>query len=252
MVLKNPFAAKKGLLLICSFLCMLLFQGCTDDPQNNNIGFFHPGSCPIQSPPTLKDGLLCVGIYGCPSRFCSANPGGGFQVTIRHRDEGTSQLQCNRTLANLSLHSCSFGTNKDAEIKSFDVVREDDGTNIIRLSMGKGAIIEPGEEHGNDRMNQNDRGLRLVSFYSLRCGGYINENSLLTSGSLYRARLDEDRGNVIISDAGNIVCDKVKERNNEARLECTYNLNAGCALTLSIWGHDSRGNFSNRKTIAIR
>ena len=247
MILKNQFKAKKALLLVYSFLCMVFFQGCTEDTQNNNTGFFYPGGCPIKSVPTLKDGLLCVGIYGCPSRFCSASPGGDFQIVIRHRDEGVSQLQCNNTLANLSLHSCSFGTDKEAKVKSFDVVRKDDGTNTIRLSMAKGAIIEP--EEGDEN---NDKGLRLVSFYSLRCGGYINQNSLLTSGSLYRARLDEDRGSVIISDMSNIVCENVKETKNEAKLECTYNSNAGCVLTLSVWGYDSRGNFSNRKTIAIR
>ena len=252
MVLKSRLV-KKALLSISSLFCIIFLQGCTNDSNNNTGGFFYSGSCPIKSGPTLTDNSLCVGIYDCSSQFCSAGSS-DLQVVIGHRDEGISQLQCNRRLANLSLHSCSFGASKEAEIKSLEVVREDNETSI-HLSMAKGVIIEPEkenkEEDDNDDPNQNDKGLRLVSFYSLRCGGYINQNSLLTSGSLYKARLDEDRGSIIISD-NSIICGKVEETATEAKLECTYNVNAGCVLTLSLWGYDSRNNFSNRKTIEIR
>ncbi len=263
MILKNRFKAKKALLLICSPLYIIFLQGCTDNLNNNNTGFFDSGSCPIESVPALTDKSLCISINDCPFQFCSAGSGGDFEVIIGHRDGGVNQLQCNRRLVNLSLHSCSFGvgSSNKAKIKSLEVVREDDGTNRIHLSMAKGAIIEPEKEddgegddnndNNNDTGNKNDKGLRLVSFYSLRCGGYINQNSLLTSGSLYKARLDKDKGSMIISDS-NIICGKVEEGASEATLECTYNANSGCIFTLSLWGYDSRNNFSNRKTIEIR
>ena len=266
-MLKSRFEVNKALLLSFSLLCIIFLQGCTDNLNNNNQGFFYSGSCPIKSAPTLTDNSLCIGIYDCQSEFCSAGSDSGIQVVIGHRNENISQLQCNRRLANLSLHSCSFGTNTEAEIKSLEVVREEDGNNFILLSMAEGAIIEPEEEESDDDSEEdddgndeddgnnddndgtNDKGIRLVSFYSLRCGN-INQNSLLTSGSLYRARLDEDKGSVVISDS-NIVCGKVDET-PEATLKCTYNVNAGCVYTLSLWGYDSRNNFSNRKTIEIR
>ena len=229
--------------------CIISFQSCINDSNNNNTGFFYSGACPLKETPKLRDKSLCVSIYDCPSQFCSAGSGSGLQVIIEHRDKRENQLQCDRRLANLSLHACSFGVSKDAEIKSFDVMRENDGTNIIRLSMARGAIIEPEDNESAD--NNSDKGLRLVSFYSLRCG-YRNENSLLTSRSLYKARLDDNRGSMIISDFGNITCGAVEEVGDEAKLECTYNIDLGCTFTLSLWGYDSRNNFSNRKTIEVR
>ena len=199
----------------------------------------------MREAPILTDKSLCIGIEDCPSQFCSAGSGGGIQVIIGHRDEGIGQLQCNRRLANLSLHSCSFGVSRDAEIESFRVDRSD-GHSTIRLKVAKGAVIEPEKE--NDTDDKNDRGLRIVSFYSLRCG-YRNENSLLTSGSLHRARLNENRGNVILSDVGALICGTVEEG---GYLECAYNIGTGCLFTLTLWGYDSRNNFSKGKTIEIR
>ena len=161
-------------------LCAISFQGCIDNSNNNNTGFFYPGICPLKESPRLTDASLCIGIHDCPTDFCSAGSGSGIQVIIGHRDERVDISQCNRRLANLSLHSCAFGVSKDAEIKSFEVVDE-----TIRISTAKGAIVQ---SEDND-----DKSLRLVSFYSLRCG-YRNENSILKSRSLFRARLDEKRG----------------------------------------------------------
>ena len=62
----------------------------------------------------------------------------------------------------------------------------------------------------------------------------------------------KNEGNVVLSDFGSMTCGIVEEVGDEARLECAYNVDLGCIFTLSIWGYDSRNNFSNRKTIEIR
>ena len=72
---------------------------------------------------------------------------------------------------------------------------------FIRLKVAKGAVIEPEEENDTDNK---DRGIRIVSFYSLRCG-YRNENSILNSGALHRARLNDNQGNIILSDSENVI-----------------------------------------------
>ena len=236
---------KVFLLSIFFLLCTVSFQSCTNNNSNDNLGFFYSGNCPITEAPTLTDSSLCIGIEYCPSQFCSAGSGSGIQVIIGHQNEGIEQLQCNRRLANLSLRSCSFGVSKDAEIKSFSVDRSN-GRSLIRLKVAKGAVIEPEEE--NDTDNKSDRGIRIVSFHSLKCG-YRNENSILNSGALHRARLNKDQGSIILSDSENVICGSVDDGGN---LECTYNISTGCIFTLTLWGYDPRNNFSEGKTIEIR
>ena len=255
--------AKKGhfrkIFLIFAFMfpisLIVSFQNCGNNLRNNNYSLSNVNSsqCPLMSQaPEIGDQSLCIGIRNCESNFCSFE-GGDIQANVKvDYGDNVKQEQCDRTLANLSLHSCHFGTSAKARITQFGVNRE---SSIITVSVEKPALEELIENEDEDERKSEDTdededtekryNLRLISFYSLRCGT-INENSILTSGSLHKVRLDSG-GNIILSDYSGIICGSV----HGTTLECTHNIPSGCSFGLTIWSYDSQNNFSEGKTIQI-
>lgn len=242
MAMKGRF---RKIFLIFAFVfstsLIISFQNCGNKLTNNNLGFFNAnGQCPVSESPKINDQSLCIGIQNCESNFCSFG-GDDIQanVSVNYRNDAKQQ-QCDNTLANLSLHSCNFGVSTETRITHFGLDRE---SSIISLSVNQAAIEEVENEDEEDVENYYN--LRLISFYSLRCGSR-NENSILTSGALHRAKLSND-GNVILSDYDGIICGSV----SGTTLECTYNIPTGCSFGLTIWSYDSQNSFSASKTIQI-
>ena len=229
---KKSVYAKTVLFGLICFGLIISFQNCGRTQRNpyGNFpgrGMLTPGTQCYAHSVEMDADSLCIRINQFAQRMCWT----GSNYTYGLDFEGQLEMILNH------FYICQFeNTGSTSRIESFTV---NNNNNFLSTPVSLSQVIDipfrvSVNEAAVDSVANNLRLLSFASVQPLQEGSYCSG----VSSSLHRVNIDEDEGNILLSNDPQISCGPF----NGNTLDCTYQAKAdrqGCVFILTLWSYDS-------------